>query len=312
MGGWTLAATDPPVFVVGHPRSGTSLLAAMLDRHPEVAVPPETHFFFLQLESGSGDDRDPHGALWRKLPVALRQLPGAERAEHRFREAPATARSLFDVLLGSYAEDQGARRWAEKSPWHLRCVPHMLEMYPEARIVGIVRDGRDVVESCVRAPFHRRGALWYAATWRFAARLLLEYARRYPTQFLYVRFEDLVRDPEATLKGVDRFAGLDFEPCQLDPVVETGSVVVGKEPWKEGVNAPLDSSRAFAWQSRIDADRNDLYTAIMGRELRAFGYPDAGPRAAPWAVRRLHDVVARAYRLACAAVLWEKTRSGRL
>jgi len=295
---------EAPVFIVGHPRSGTSLLAALLDRHPAFAVPPETHFFFLRL--GRASD---HEALWQLLPGSLRSLSGASQALATFRAGPPTPAALFRALMDAYAQSQGAVRWGEKSPWHLRRLPQILRDFRDARVVICIRDGRDCADACARAPFHSRGLLWYAASWRWAADLAGEARRRYPENVRVFRYEDLLCEPGAFVQTLDDFVGLPLHPRQLDVSVGTRSFSVVEEPWKAQVNQPLDRSRVGEWRERLGPWTLAVCQQLQGDELARFAYPPAEGAAPPSASVRL---AAASYRALHAFVRWGKIFFGRL
>ncbi len=147
-------APPPAPFVVGVPRSGTTLLRLMLDAHSELAIPPETHFIpkLIKLcEKGSGDMRENALELitnhrrWPDFEISAEDL--AERLDRASKlDATAVVRSFYET----YAAAQGKTRWGEKTPQYLRMMGRIARTLPEARFVHIVRDGRDVALSCCR------------------------------------------------------------------------------------------------------------------------------------------------------------------
>ena len=150
-----------PIMIVGHPRSGTTLLATILNRHSQVAIPPELSFFLpahrqrrrAAVRAGS------HKALLdyaRSIPHC-REI-AKESAEAMFMEGPPSPGNLFRCMLIDYAHAQGKPRCGEKSPWHLLVVPELMAIYPRAKFLWMIRDGRDVVRSCRGMPFFSLGA----------------------------------------------------------------------------------------------------------------------------------------------------------
>src|SRR5215212_5409627 len=124
-------------FVVGCSRSGTTLLRALLDGHPLVAVPPESHFVLAP---------DP-----RALRRALRHEPwfglwGIEPPELRGLDVADAVRAVF----AAYGAVHGKPRYADKTPHYVSHLPLLAERFAEARFVHVVRDGRDVASRCSR------------------------------------------------------------------------------------------------------------------------------------------------------------------
>ena len=145
----------PAPFIVANPGSGTTLLRMMLDAHPDLAIPPETHFVPDLIERAReirrASDRKPTGAELagrdrRRTaagPTSTSTRPSwRERMSGRRGEAGAKAaiRAFYEL----YAESQGKSRWGDKTPDYLRSIRRIGRTLPEARFVHLVRDGRDV------------------------------------------------------------------------------------------------------------------------------------------------------------------------
>jgi hypothetical protein len=207
----------PAPFVVGAGRSGNTLLRMMLDAHPEMAIPPETVFWVAALERAAGA-ADPAAAFvsaatedwrWTDTHVDAGAWSAAVRALPRF--TPAGAMRAF---YGLYAARFGKRRWGDKTPFYLRHMTMLAAVLPEARFVHIVRDGRDAALSIVPLWFGPNSVEEAASDWRDT---VLE-ARRQGARLAHyfeVRYEDLVREPEATLRRVCAAVRLDYDPAML-------------------------------------------------------------------------------------------------
>ena len=272
-----------PVFIVGHPRSGTSLLAAILDRHSQVAIPPETSYFFQKAPRHERQKwrkilgRKDHLDMWRSLPGYLKEISGSEKEVlARFRSMPPDAGHLLAAIIGSYAASKGKSRWGEKSPWHLRHVDTIFRYFPRASVIWIVRDGRGCVESCAKAEFLRRSRLWYAMTWNYASRLSRRFKRKYSDRLLLVRYEEIVAEPEVAVKKIDQFLGLEFETQQLSNLSPSGTFAIASEPWKVLVNKQIDPSRAFDWRKTVNPAQKLQYNVAMHRELSQNNYSEVG------------------------------------
>jgi hypothetical protein len=205
-----------PFFIVGCPRSGTTLLQLLIDGQPNVAIPPESHvverFHRLLPLYGDLSERPRAEALARDLLADERikewglearpadVLQGLERP---------TARDLVARLFELYAAKQGKRRWGDKTPQHALYLREVLALFPEARIVHLVRDGRDVCESLKRVFIGPKSTPAIARTWRRYVRTV-EQARRdfiAPERFLQVRYEDVVLQRERELRRLMEFLG---------------------------------------------------------------------------------------------------------
>jgi hypothetical protein len=293
-----------PVFVVGGRRSGTTLLAALLDRHSQIAVPPETHFFgHFRRRITAGPGAMQHRDLVREFFANGRALDmklDPEKLLDRFRHYPPDLAHLLRASLEEYAGAFGKARPGEKTPGHLEFVPTILQWFPRAKVVCIVRDGRAAVLSAARLGWRAGDLVGLSMIWRQSIRWMFAWERRYPRSFLRVRFEDLLRDPTGTLAIVDRFAGIPFEASQLDTSVPTHAVPEWEAKWKAKSAAELDVGRLGAWRSEASEEEKWFMNLLMGSYLRRLGYPDAGltggmsPRLWRYAAARIADAV-RAY-----------------
>ncbi len=277
-----------PVFIVGMPRSGTTLLSMILNSHSKLAISPETHYFtkywnswrrtralhneasrrrFLQFLFASPEFKDLHFTddEARSLFVRLAANPTLDH------------RSVLEALLGSYAQRQGKRIWGEKTPDHLRYVPDIAEMFPEARFICITRDPRDVSLSWKEVPWNRGNVIFHASRWKQYVRLAQKFSARYSDRFLNIRYEDLVDDPYRTVKSICTFLNLQFEPGMLEyHKGENRTFDVHREPWKAASTQPITGTNARKWMVRMSAEQIQLVEMLVGTELRVLGYPTVG------------------------------------
>jgi len=147
-----------PVFIVGCGRSGTTLLRMMLDMHRDICCGPETWLFLQDGEEGNPYERTYCAALSISLGIPFARLweqnnSGISRAQ------------IAESALSLFAEKEKKPRWAEKTPLHVHRIDYILTHFPKAKIVHILRDGRDVICSLVTHPkFIVDGAQQVAAT----------------------------------------------------------------------------------------------------------------------------------------------------
>lgn len=299
------------VFVVGVSRSGTTLLRRVLESTSVVAVAGENHFVghLLARESARryfrrlGDYRDDLTIrrivefLWSgefQRQSRLREISpfwrwvvkNLDRAdlERRLLAAERTDRGLFTAFLRAYADHVGKQVIGEKTPAHINHADTLLEWFPNARIVHMVRDPRGVYVSELRRRTGKPASFPYRQLIRvpplFALFILLQvtwaWARaagrhrdlrsRYPNHYRMVHFEELVREPEATLTGLFDFLGLDMEPAVLRQKVVSYGVNLGSEGF--------DASAADRWRTSISGSANRWLRFALRGPMRALGYLD--------------------------------------
>ena len=218
-----VTARDPFPVIVGCPRSGTSLLAVMLDAHSQLAMPPETAF----LPNVIGLAGDPATLRERffeivtadKMTVSNWSDFGLDKNEFRRR---LQAIQAFTIAAGTrafyalYSDSQRKPRGGDKTPGYVFTMPHIQVLLPEAHFIHVIRDPRDTAMSWRKtwfAPsqdYHLLGRYWRenVEVGRRAAPSLRRYRE--------VRFEDLVLKPEAELKSLCAYLALPYEPAMLD------------------------------------------------------------------------------------------------
>ena len=256
-----------------------------MDRHSQIAITPETHFITGADTTASHRGSQSHESLVTSMQENERlgnmKLDTQKLLEH-FRSYPPDQQHQFRSMLELYGNQRSKRRVGEKTPQHLFSVPTIFKWYPAAKVICIVRDGRDVTLSTIKAPFnHFPDSRWAALRWRRCARLSLQYEEQFPAQFIRVHFEKLVQNPVEELTRIDQFAGVDFEPGQLDAGTPTGVVPDKEKGWIGNALKPLDAGRVFAWRERLKGPDLWVLNAIMETYLRKFDYPEPGMNDSP-------------------------------
>jgi len=276
--------TSRPIFVVGYERSGTTLLQAMLGAHPNIAAPPELHYLLriVELRDYYGDltdDDNLRRAVHDTVNPPLEMLAGCGFDEAvLFAAAQRAERSygaLLTVVMDDFARRQGKPRWSEKTPG--QTARAVLALCPDAQVVHIVRDPRDVVASALQAPWSSMPARLHAENWRAFVidneRLGSEAG---PGVYLRVRYEDLSAAPDAVLREVTAFLGEPFDPGMVDDLAARHASVAAAATWQHGALEAVDPSRAGTWRHRLPRRARAQVVAITHRLLATLGYPPPG------------------------------------
>jgi hypothetical protein len=298
MGSRAEAPTEPPFFVIGNDRSGTTLLRLILDRSQEAAVPPESMFLldFAPVRRRGGLD-DPAAAaafvqqVWRHPRVRSWGLDGDSPPVPPGLGHAEAYRFAVESPFRAYARSQGKERFGDKTPAYLHAVDELLAVWPDAQIVVLVRDARDVALSVVPLPFGPNNAWAAGRWWARGVRRGLEAERRHPEQVLTVRYEQLVADPDAQVRWVCTRLGLGYnsemlaiersDPAKIDPA---------QASWFTRLSAGITTAAVGTWQTDMPLEDRRAIEAVAGPELHALGYetgveqrPVSRPRAAVYA-----------------------------
>lgn len=285
-----------PVFIVGCERSGTTLLAVLLGRHSQLAITPETHFCFKFARRRSSHDAA-LDAFYRWQRTAALNLDRPTLAA-RFALLAPTPANLFQSALETFAAHHHKPRVGEKTPFHLFHVPTLLSWYPQAKVVCIVRDGRDVVLSILRAPWTPHQMIReHCRRWLQAVDFGEFLLRRYPQNVTSITYEDLVRNPQSTLADVDAFLDLPFEPTQLDLNRPTSVIPPEERAWKALADGSLDPTRIGDYARRATPAHLRIMNSLLAKTLRRLGYPATSSPPAPLFTRGFDTLANTACRL---------------
>ena len=280
---WRAMAADRPVFVIGCPRSGTTLLTLMLSSHSRIAIPPETRFllplFRRRREFGDLTQRRNRRrlarAVVRRRGTKFRHL-GLDAAQVRkdIVTGPPTIGSALAAPYRRYAVDRGKARWGDKRPSYFRNVALIRALFPDAQVVHLVRDPRDCVGSLKRVRWWRHGTVGAVATWVHAVDCARDAQRLLPGgAFHELRYEDLVAEPRAELQRLCDFLGEDFEDAMLAPQAEAARLPARQRTgWHKETQGDVGTRRVGAYAGVLDANEVALVEAVAGTRMRRYGY----------------------------------------
>jgi hypothetical protein len=289
---------DEPIFIVGCPRSGTTLLRDLLRSHPRITFPLESRVL-PALYRAYGDPAD--AAQARRIAADL--LESWDIATWRLNLDPADLehhRSFAELtahLYETWAARESKPRWGDKTPLYVLELDVVFALFPHAQVINIVRDGRDVALSLMRQPWGPTNPYTAALMWRRAVAAGRRAAALMPSSAcLDVRYEQLLASPEAELQRICRFLDERFDPAMLTPSrLPTPS---GRpNPWPAHREASVDPSNSGHWRQALSQVDRVVFESVAGDELTRAGYP---PSAAP---RRL-GLTERARWIAQDAVHW--------
>ncbi len=260
------------------------MLSVLLDRHSKIAVTPETGFFLYffpnkMFKFRSNSHKVSVQQVLKKTGVDNLGIDSKVLLSSFLRCKP-TLKNLFKIILKLYAIRAGKRTVIEKSTVHLPCVGKIFKWYPDAKVICIIRDGRDVVNSLLKVPWASDNILIHCAMWNFCALLAKKYSSEFPQSFKIVKYEDLVENPENVLKEICDLINETFEPTQLDRSCRSDAVPKWEYQWKGKALEKLDATRIHAWRDECSVEKQIIMTHLMGRWLTYYGYNEFNPKSA--------------------------------
>ena len=285
---------NPFVFIVGCPRSGTSLLQRIVNAHPQIAITPETHWIPRLFEKRKG--LTPEGMVTTELISRLLEQPRFTRLGIGQEELlamiaggrPVSYSSLVTAIFDSYGDAQGKALVGDKTPGYVRRMNTLHALWPQARFVHLIRDGRDVYLSMRHRPLHdlKAGAfdtwsekpvLTAALWWELNVRGGRKAGNLLGAGLYYeIRYESLVAHPREECETLSAFLGLPYDDAMLR-FNETQRKKKERRPITPGLRD---------WRTQMPAQDLERFEAAAGGLLEELGYARAFPRLRP---ERLED-----------------------
>ena len=255
-----------PIFILGTMRSGTTLFRLILDAHPRISIPEETGFMAAVAATREIPDWQ-HGRGW------------FERLGWTEEEFDVRLREFYSGLFERHALRQGKQRWGDKTPMHTEHIDQITRLFPDAVILGIVRHPGAVVHSLMRK-FHYDLADAVTYWDRTNKEILRAGLRVDDHRFALLRYEDLVRDPEATLRELLEWLG---EPWS-DDLLRHNDVHAARGAPRLSAGAtrtrdPIRGELADRWGAEIREGQLEVLVKRSGALARFLGYDPSGPGA---------------------------------
>ena len=292
--------TNPYVFVVGCPRSGTTLLQRMLDNHPQLTIANDTHFITRATKNTLRRDPAPEmNAEILKAVLNYRRTcrMGLENSDiEQAASYSGTYAEFVSKLYNLRGSKQGKPFSGEKTPDYCRQIPALHTLFPGSRFIHIVRDGRDTALSTMSWATENKGPgkwpLWKedpvgtcALWWRWqAAAGERDGGALPPGLYRRLRYEDLVADPERELREIANILALPYSGNMIN--YHTGRMrnqagLSAKSAWLP----PVPGLRN--WRQDMSPEDVCVFESIAGELLTHFGYECVGERATSSVSRRV-------------------------
>jgi hypothetical protein len=264
-----------PIFIVGTPRSGTTLLRVLLNRHPELAICDESHYFYYVYtrRKAFGNLSDPKNRkllIDRYLAIYRIRRLGFDHnnlASYLMQYGDSYP-NFFKALLEYYASQLKKSRCGEKTPHHALFIDVLLEWFPECRLIHLVRDPRGVVASLMRMPWGSKSIATNARSWVHYVRTA-ERASHNPN-FLRIYYEDLILKPDETLGQICEFTNLPYLSGHWMSTRQSDLLETSSEWWFQRARGPLDKERIGNWREELTPEqiaRTEFFTGDVMKEL---------------------------------------------
>ncbi len=275
------ARNKAPVFVLGCGRSGTTLLYHMLLSAGNFAVYRAESNAINLLEPRFGDlsvkgNKQQLMEAWLGSKLGERSGLDPEAIKEKVVAECRNGGDFLRIIMTEMARQQNVERWADCTPEHLLHLDRIKETIPDALIIHIIRDGRDVALSTAKLGYVRR--MWWDKTpnvmvsglyWEWMVRKGREDGKRLGRDYIEVRFEQLISDPRATLATLSQFVEQELD---YDHILKVGigSVSEPNTSFKDSSGGGFNP--LGRWRKGFTPENLAMFEALVGGTLEELGY----------------------------------------
>ena len=282
--------SESPIFIVGCPRSGTTLLGLMLDSHPDISVAHEAAIFHFLYNKGRQRWRLSSAEERKKFFERLEQYSNLREAlgqdvvhtalEKLRSHQKLTVKIIVDALSDAYLQKTGKTVWGEKTPTHYYHIDDILNLYPQVAIVCLIRDPRAVFASMKRYAQRKKGTdewyWWMTENPEKASMLWLdcyESTVKRKDKIYFVKYEELVQSPESILRNLTQeYLSIPYSPKMLKYYRKSEDKIANMPDWHRPTTQKVNPANAERWVSELTSYEVNRIESILGKQMEEFGY----------------------------------------
>lgn len=275
---------ERPIFVIGPERSGTTLLMTMIGCHPRISVPEVAWLYprFNPYLSTYGDLSDPHNLR----ALATEMIFGLKTPFWGIKANPKTIvdeilaflpeksfGGIYCAMLNWYSAQEDKPRWGEKTPYNLFFVEAILRDFPNAQFIYVLRDGRDTGAEYIESAFGPTNIYCASRIWKLCQDAVKPWRSKLDaSQWLDVRYETLVREPEIILDKVCQFLGEDYDPAMLNFHKSTIAQRRAGTKDHKPLGHPVSDKYVGIYKELLSLRDQRIFAGVAGEELINLGY----------------------------------------
>ena len=288
---------DQPIFVRGLSRSGGTLLVTILDAHPDVAMSYEIYAHLLEPKRNnvasfadfervlskakrmsSLVSKLPSEGLGRFIMRCSRsgiQIDDLSRIVREFKQEDLTFESNTGRCLFMGLCCKAKMKKEKKTTWGMKCTGRYndyMSIWPKARFINIIRDGRDVLASQLNTGAFNKTATDVGKGWVSTHATFRAATERNRGACLEVFYEKLVTEPEPEIRKICDFLEIEFNVSQLQFYNEDLTIHKASHLSGNRVASPIDDSKVGRWKKDLSRDQLRDFLAVAGEDLQRYGY----------------------------------------
>ncbi len=281
-----VSVVQDPIFVVGYPRSGTTLLQALLATQGDLVTFPETHFFSTVFADSTGfhqtislDSIDSLIQTISNKSHIVFDINFVESLKRKGDHHGVFIKDIFEAIalhiITSSGKGNLTGRWLEKTPKHCLYMDFIRHVYPDAKFVGIIRNPFFAIYSRTKhfPPKTKDILKTLALEWVQYSDIFEQFKDKYPGNAFMVKYEDLINSPEKTIEKTCTFLNIDFASNLLSKYHEKAdSIIMPFEYWKNGVKSAEINCAHDKTKNPFSAQDVLKIQSIVQKTMTRYGY----------------------------------------
>lgn len=272
--------SSEPFFIVGCGRSGTTLLRLILSGHSRIHIGPETWFIEPLVRQFSLTEP--------LVPTQVQNVVNIVTSHYRWPDMDIDTEDfrrwasaldepklvdLLNLIYRHQLEKAGKVRAGDKTPPYIGIVPELAVLYPSAKFIHLIRDGRDVAISFIEADFEDRCYDGERFEWLRAIHKGMAYRNtQLAHRLLEIRYEDMIQDLEQAIRKICNFLGENFEPEMLEAQRHPEMVPPRERHIHTKLDQPISKDAVGAWEKKLSGFECFVMEACLKKELNGLGY----------------------------------------
>jgi len=241
-----------------------------LNRHSQITIPPETKFFFSFLNHSRRNQLRHLDRLNRDLRISLVPPAAAIRGDQE-------GRAFFDEMAQQYVAGlrptKAVTSFGEKTPEHTGHIPRIRQLFPDAKILVLYRDGRDVALSLSKAPWMPADLYVCFLVWLYYQRLVMHLQQSAMPNVYFARYENIVVNPEKEFAGILHFLDLPYESAVPHEYGNSEGIPEREYPWKANALRKITEERVGVFRRELGRGQIEILERLGKDTLASFGYP---------------------------------------
>lgn len=284
----------PIFFITSRPRSGTTMLRSLFDKHPNVIIPLESPFIiryywkYLKVTNWTKElileffeDVSNENQLGYLTINGWKMDMDQLKADLLALEGKTSYAELCKVVNASYPSffaKQNVMMVGDKNPTYSNRTKYLMKLYPEAKFIHLVRDYRDYLQSMLKVGFVKSIEPIIVHRWKSSLKLNSSLQKKYPDRFFFMRYEDFVEQPQKHFKDMCNFLGIpnnhdeifDFQDFREKAVEQYGQDIV--DQFHSKLFKPINNANVGDWKKNLTEKQIMIAEAVTGKLGEKVGY----------------------------------------